>query len=84
MGGTRCEFASVDGPFCGRCTARRCMCPCRGCEPDDIENPDVDDYDIENPEVEDTVNLISLSWFFLLLTRTLGGLFRVRGAHWSS
>ena len=35
-GGRPCEFVATHEGFCERCYARRCMCPCRGCDPDDF------------------------------------------------
>lgn len=36
LGDGRCEFEATREGFCDRCFARRCMCPCRGCDPDDF------------------------------------------------
>ena len=34
-GDARCEFIATRDGFCDRCHPRLCMCPCRGCDPDD-------------------------------------------------
>ena len=48
-GAANCEFVSVnEAGFCDRCLEHRCMCPCRGCDPDNYNLEDVEQYRRQN------------------------------------